>query len=185
MDQTPFHKQIRDLGTCYIVCCYTIWTEFFWDCHIELWAIQLLGQNCSELLPKLIASPMALPATVTLSIKDVRRWNDDQWRELYTAMGVRGRVHSIYCQHVSVQSPTHWVYWNETQPTRNWTKWLLLLVSVSSCDQSFEKGKLEHHSRVVWYGNKVTNPQETELWGYPREVEQRMKKILNLLNQLQ
>ena len=29
------------------------------------------------------------------------------------------------------------------QPTGNWTKWLLLLVRVSMCDQSFEKGELE------------------------------------------
>ena len=30
-------------------------------------------------------------------------------------------VHFIYCQRVSVQPPTHWVFWNKTQPTRNWT----------------------------------------------------------------
>ena len=29
------------------------------------------------------------------------------------------------------------------QPTGNWTKWLLLLVSVAMCDQSFEKSELE------------------------------------------
>ena len=53
---------------------------------------------------------------------------------------------------------------------------IVLLVSVSSCDQRFEKGELEHHSQVVWYENEATNPQETELWGYPHEVEQRMTK---------
>ena len=42
-------------------------------------------------------------APVTLSIEDVTMWNDDQWRELYTAVAARGRMRtpSIY---VSVQT---------------------------------------------------------------------------------
>jgi len=90
-DQITFHKQIRDLGTCHIVRCYTISNEYFWDCHVEFWSLGQAVQNCCQnwLLPH-----VALPATVTLSIKDVRRWNDDRWRELYTVMGARGRMYT-------------------------------------------------------------------------------------------
>lgn len=40
---------------------------------------------------------------------------------------------------------------------------IVLLVSVSLCEQSFERGELEHRSQAVWCGNEATNPQETEL----------------------
>jgi len=78
-------------------------------------------------------------------------------------MGARGRVYTPSTVNMFLYNlqPTGLT---ETRPTRKkLNQVIVLLVSISSCEQSFEKGQLEHHSQAVWYGNEATNPQETEL----------------------
>ena len=59
----------------------------------------------------------------------------------YRGPGTEYRLHLIYCQHVSVQSPTHWVgsqgIVHENKGMEPQER-VLLLVSVSRCDQSID-----------------------------------------------
>ena len=87
--------------------------------------------NYSELLPKLIVSQVAAPACIAcyyMSTEVARRWN-------YGNGGTK--ILGLF--------PGHFSTWKRGyQPTRNCTE--LLLVSVFTCDKSFEKGE------VKWQG---------------------------------
>ena len=160
IDQTTFHTQIRDLRTCHIVYAVTLYELNSSGTDPLNWAIQLLGQTVAK-IDCFPTRPHLLALSVTLSIEDVRRWNDDQWREVYTAVAARGRVHtpSIY---VSVQPPTHWVCSQDIshgyQPPGNWTEGLLLLVRVSSCCRSLDKGK------VSWWNMPCISIRKQEVF---------------------
>ena len=125
--------------------------------------------DCSELFPKLIASPHG-PACPCQSVhqrcqKVNMMTNEGSSTQLWE-WGAECTLHLLSTCFCAISNPLGLLKRDPTHKKLN--RVIVLLVRVSTYDQSFEKGELEPHSQAVWYGNEVTNPQETELWGYPR-----------------